>query len=108
VCGPYEDIIHLWEDLLGQQFMTIRNIILGGDLKFTVRRVEIWGSSAWEDPLADLCIQKFEEVYLVNVEPMKCTPTRWNLRIREERIAKRREFFCLLEEIINDPKMLSS
>jgi hypothetical protein len=72
--GPYEERIPFRENLLGHQFMIIRNIIMGGVLNFTVKKVEIWAKLSREDPMVDFFTQKCEEVGLVNVEPMKCTP----------------------------------
>jgi len=50
--GTYEGKEHFWYRLFGLQCLHMDNLIIGGDLNFTIRNEHIWGSLACEDKLA--------------------------------------------------------
>jgi hypothetical protein len=51
------------------------NVIVGGDLNFTIKRDELWGRDAIIEPLGDNFVHKLESVELVDVNPIKLIPT---------------------------------
>jgi len=51
VDGPYVGQVLFWESLLNKSCMQLKDIILGGDLNFSLGAVEIWGPKALSDPL---------------------------------------------------------
>jgi hypothetical protein len=44
VCGPYTKITPFWEGLCASSVVEVSNIILGGDLNFTLSIREVWGA----------------------------------------------------------------
>jgi hypothetical protein len=64
------------------------NLIIGGDLNFTIRNEHIWGSLACEDKLAHFFTNKFERNDLIDVEPIKICPTWSKNRSEKEGITK--------------------
>lgn len=44
--GPYNDRVPFWENLLGKCSTKKEDLVLGGDLNFTVGSFEIWGPNA--------------------------------------------------------------
>jgi hypothetical protein len=81
--------------------MKERKTILWGDLNITLKIIEIWGSSVREDPLFEFLVQKFEEANLVDVEPIKTSPTCRNLRARKYMFSKRVDRFLVSNSVIN-------
>jgi hypothetical protein len=49
IYGPYEGKEEFWSNFLSHQWIKFENLILGGDLNFTLNRGEIWGSFAHHD-----------------------------------------------------------
>jgi len=70
--GPYSDRKTLWDILF---FSTSRNVILEGDLNFTLGYFEIWGPFAFRDPLTDYFIKQLEDSKLLDLHPLKLLPT---------------------------------
>jgi hypothetical protein len=54
VYGPYQDRAPFWEALAKKSFFSHSNLILGGDLKFSLGNAELWGPNARVDPLSYL------------------------------------------------------
>jgi hypothetical protein len=55
--------------------MKDEHVLIGGDLIFTLGDSKIWGLAAQLDPLADFFISNLEEARLLNIQPIKLTPT---------------------------------
>jgi hypothetical protein len=51
-----------------QELLKLPWLILGRDLNLTLSNQEIWGSLAWQDPLVNFFVYKFEEVQLVDID----------------------------------------
>jgi hypothetical protein len=49
---PYGDRQLFWNNAQGDDILKESDLILGGDLNFTVSTREVWGCSARSDPLA--------------------------------------------------------
>ena len=75
------------------------NIVLGGDLNFTLSSMEVWEKGARLDPLAPFMFNLFHEVGLVDVEPSHLGPTWRNGRAEEVGIEKRLDRFLLFENL---------
>lgn len=71
------------------------NVILGGELNFIVSSRDIWGHSAWVDPLGPFIIDFFKDNGLVDIEPMELRPTWRNGRASNEGIGKRLNRFYM-------------
>ena len=66
-----------------------RNVILGGDLNLTLFEKENSGKLARWDNLSPFFATLFESKELVDVQPLKLTPTWRNNRSGDQTISKR-------------------
>jgi hypothetical protein len=82
-----------WENLLRKSFLDADNIILGGDLNFTIGASEVWGPNASVDPLGGFFSHLFMERGLIDLAPAQLKPTWRNKRSGDDRIAKRLDHF---------------
>jgi hypothetical protein len=98
--GPYDERVLFWDKLFNMEFWNLQDIILGGDLNFSVGRVEVWGQVAKVDPLSDYFIQKLEDKGLIDVEPIKLRPTWWNKQVGVDMIAKRIDKFLISKGLL--------
>jgi hypothetical protein len=53
VYGPTQDRIPFWENLLSKSFMKNEDLILGGDLNFSLGMAKSWGQRAQTDSLSE-------------------------------------------------------
>jgi hypothetical protein len=100
VYGPYDNKVSFWEGMLSQEFVR-RNIVMDGDLNFSMRKDEIWEGVSFHDPLANYFLNK-AEVGLLDVELVKLIPTWRNMRLGEDRVAKEINHFLIFEAKMND------
>jgi hypothetical protein len=73
--GPYRDKIFSKSVLKDQQ------VILGGDLKFSLVFSEVWATHVKEDPLTSFFSQKMVECNVLDIEPIKPKPNQRNNRV---------------------------
>ena len=69
VYRPYQNKEVLWDKIQHEGILKKKNIILGGDLNFTLSAREVWGSSTCIDPLVDYFSRLISFEGLVDVEP---------------------------------------
>jgi hypothetical protein len=69
-------------------FLSKENMILGGDLNFSLGTIEVWGPRARADPLTYFFRHFISEVGLSDLTPIKLGPTWRNKRMGEDHIAK--------------------
>lgn len=98
--GPYQMQLPFWEDLFQKSWWNNPDLIVGGDLKFTKGEAEIWGDSAKVDELSDFFRQKLAQAGVIDVPPIKLTPTRRNRRTGESHIAKRLDRFLIADSLM--------
>jgi hypothetical protein len=48
---PYGDIHELWDTIKRDGLLKDNNLILGGDLNFTISNREVWGPHSRSDPM---------------------------------------------------------
>jgi exonuclease III len=53
IYGPYSDRKRYWDSLDLSSWLTDRDVIVGGDLNFSLGATEVWGPRATPDPLTD-------------------------------------------------------
>ena len=75
-------------------------MILGGDLNLTLSEKENWGKLAHRDNLSPFFTALFESKELVDVQPLKLTPTWRNNRSGDQAISKRLDRFLLSENLL--------
>ena len=51
IYGPYQDRLPFWEGLFSKSWWNNPELIVGGDLNFTIGEVEIWGDNEHVDEL---------------------------------------------------------
>ena len=73
--GPYVRRNELWDQILHVQCLQDRNLVVEGDLKFTLNWKEIWSLHARVGVLGDYFRNYKEIIYLVGVEPIELKPT---------------------------------
>lgn len=64
-----------WEAYFSLGCIKEERVVIGGDLNFTLSRVEVWGELARLDRLLEFFRHKIEDAGLVDVEPIKLVPT---------------------------------
>jgi hypothetical protein len=57
--------VEYWERLLSQEQFKGKNMIVGGNLNFTINKSVIRGSTTKPDPLADFFLNKMKGIELV-------------------------------------------
>jgi endonuclease/exonuclease/phosphatase family metal-dependent hydrolase len=82
--------------------LALENLILAGDLNFTISPEEVWGEMALADPLADFFKNLFLSNHLVDVMPAVLLPTWRNGRRGEEEIQKRLDRIYVSESLLSD------
>ena len=70
-----------------------RNLILAGDLNFTISDLEIWGEHAHMDHYSLYFAQLLDSLHMVGLAPTKIGPTWRNGRIGPEGVSKRLDRF---------------
>ena len=95
---PYLNQVPFWTTLLGKSFISNRKVILGGELNFSLGSAEVWGPRVVSDSLAPY----FSRHDLMEIAHIHISPTWWNKRTGDNRVAKRLDIFlvtdCLLME----------
>jgi hypothetical protein len=88
VYGPHQDRANFWEALMRKSFLNNHDIILGGDLNFSMGEVESWGERSWPDPLSNFFSHVIAGRGLVDLAPLKLTPT-WKKKGWERTISQK-------------------
>lgn len=76
------------------------DLIMGGDLNFSMGEAEIWGTSVRMDELSDFFRHRLSQVGVTNVPPTKMTPTWRNRRMGEDFVAKRLDRFLITDPLL--------
>jgi hypothetical protein len=61
----------LWDSLSGSNEFNSGNIIMGGDLNFTLSIAEVWSQNSHHDPLESYFSNLMEKHNLINLVPKK-------------------------------------
>eukprot|EP00253_Pinus_taeda_P023384 PITA_23384 len=99
IYGPCQGRMEFWNDLLSNDIMGRSNMVLGGDMNFSLRRAETWGPAAREDQLAEFFENSITSHNLIDINLIKMKPTWRNRRVGEARVAKRLDRFLLSEDL---------
>ena len=99
--GPYINRDSFWNSATTGGLLSLPNLILAGDLNFTLNASEIWGSKLQLDPLGPFFSELFSDHHLVDVAPTGVGPTWRNGRMGEEGISKRLDRFLLSDQLVN-------
>jgi hypothetical protein len=98
--GPY------WDKIFSKSFLKYQQVILGGDLKFSLGFSEVWGTHVRVDPLTNFFSQKMVECNLLDIEPIKLKSTRRNNIVGDASVAKRLDRFLIKDTLLEKPLQL--
>lgn len=99
IYGPCQGKASFWNSLLSKSLMRNPNLVVGGDLNFSIRTTETWGPTAREDSLSNFLLNLLNTHNLMDINLLKLRPIWRNRRTREARIAKRLDQLLLCEEV---------
>lgn len=100
IYGPYHRRENFWERILEANIFQSDNIILGGDLNFSLGYLESWGHHPQADPLAGFFKQLLNLQKLIYVPSTKLAPTWRNKRSGEDSIASSLDRFLIKEQFL--------
>ena len=99
--GPYIDREVLWNNLSTMDCFSYPNLVVGGDLNFSLGHSEVWGVKARVDVLTDFFTHLFEGLWLIDIIPLDSIPTCSNHRIGSESISKRLDKLFLSADFLD-------
>jgi len=99
IYGPCQGRASFWNELLSKSVMRNHNLVIGGDLNFSIGNAETWGPSAKADSLSYFFMNALISHNLIDVNLIKLRPTWRNCRMGEARIAKKLDRFLLCEDL---------
>lgn len=99
VYAPYHNRVEFWNHLLQLSLMNSNNLILGGDLNFTIGHEESWGHHTQLDPLSDYMEHLLEQHHLIDIPMNKKQPTWYNRRIGNAALGRRLDRFLIKEDL---------
>jgi len=88
---------------MSKSFVQTRILIMEEYLNFSLGDAEVWSPRTRLDPLLDFFTNLMMANTLLNVDPIKIRPNWRNIRVKEDRIAKRIDFFLVSESFVDGP-----
>lgn len=101
VYGPCVDRATFWRSLLNSEILQADNIILGGDLNFSLGYCESWDHSAQVDNLSDTISTLLKEHQWVDIPSARVQYTWSNNRSGDHILARRLDRFLIKEAFLN-------
>ena len=101
IYGPCRDRLSFWRHVDELNLLAHNNLIVGGDLNFTLSLSETWGGTATGDPLADYLRRLLIRVDLVDISLDVSGPTWRNGRSGSAYVAKRLDRFLVSGSLID-------
>ena len=75
IYGPYNNRVEFWETLKNSIIIQKENLIIGGDLNFTLGVHEIWDIRKRKDPLASFFSNLLHNLKMVDLDPQNLKPS---------------------------------
>ena len=103
VINCYDPYIHrtrYWNSLVSGGILGLPNLLLDGDLNFTLSSIEVWGQKSRLDPLASYFSQLISGNKLVDLSMDPSVPTWRNGHSGDAGICKRLDRFLLSESLL--------
>ena len=78
--APYKDKQNFWNQMENSGIFMLQNLILMGNLNFTLQSDEIWGENGRMDPLSSSLLDLFAAHQMSDIRPCPLMPT-WSNKI---------------------------
>jgi len=101
--GPYENKINFWNGVTNLGVLNSHNIILGGDLNFTLSLKEVWGAHLHQDPHESFFSHWIEKNHLIDLAPQKNSQTWCNGKNGDALVTKYLQCFLISKGMIDQP-----
>jgi hypothetical protein len=98
---PYVDRIPFWDNLANSGAFNDPLTLVGGDFNFTLNLREVWRPNLRRDTQCRLISSFLAKHRLIDLEPLKLTPTWRNFKVREGVVSKRLDHFLVSEQLFN-------
>jgi hypothetical protein len=98
--GSCVDKRRFWNLVADSRLLSIKNLILAGDLNITLASDETWGEGAVVGSSNDYYKLFFQNKSLIDIEPVKVVPTWRNGRLGTNAIWKRLDRFLVSEDLL--------
>eukprot|EP00253_Pinus_taeda_P002123 PITA_02123 len=95
VYGPCQRREDFWQLFLGLNLTNMAQVIIGGDLNYSIGYGESWGSQAQIDPLSDFFKDIMDQHHLADIPMNKPLPTWRNRRVGDAALARRLDRFLI-------------
>ena len=95
IYGPCHHWENFWEPLLSAKILQSDNIILGGDLNFSLGFRDSWRSAAQFDPITDYMTNLLEQTNFMDIPMQRYLPTWRNRRVGDVALARRLDRFIM-------------
>jgi hypothetical protein len=94
-----------WSTLANSGLLSLKNLVVAGDLNLTLSTGEVWGGSAASGQLSGFFNSLFQAHKLIDVQPDKVVPTWRNGRSGYEAITKRLDRFLVSEDLLLEVRL---
>eukprot|EP00253_Pinus_taeda_P033192 PITA_33192 len=95
IYGPCQQRENFWQHMLNLSILSSDNIILGGDLNFSLGFCKSWGSMAQVDSILGFMTNLLEQYNFVDVPMNNPLPTWRNMRVGEAALVRRLDRFLM-------------
>jgi hypothetical protein len=106
--GPCTDRHRFWIQLAGSGILSLKNLIIGGDLNILLAADEAWGGAILPNSSTDFYKALFAQHNLIDVRPTRLSPTWRNGRSGTDAIARRLDRFLVAGNFLSSPVLPSS
>lgn len=101
IYGPYQERLLFQDRIFSMSWWNSPDLIVGGDLNFSLGEAEIWGESAQVDELIDYFRQALIRVGVSDIPTPKPLPTWRNRRVGVRYIPKHLDRFLVADPLVN-------
>jgi hypothetical protein len=106
--GPCSDKVLFWSKLAKSGILSLKNLILGGDLNLYFEAEESWGGAPGHDPSGARFKAIFENNSLLDIRPTVLSPTWRNGRMGLHSLARRLDRYFVAAELLASTGPISS
>jgi len=108
VYGPCTDKVIFWSHLAASGILSLKNLIIGGDLNLFFEAEESWGGVLGSEPTGARFKEIFDSNFLINIRPSILSPTWRNGRMGPSALARRLDRFYVAAALLASSGQSSS